>query len=241
MRPWPAVEVPAPVDRYLEVAYPGGAPEVETAVMHAAGRFRQRPLPWLPVRNTISLHPGVDRVSDLFVRIGPVTVLRVLDAYVDRSGITKVLWKADVGDEIDQGSLHPVLCEALMFPSSWPRMPGFGWEAVDDTTARMLLPFRGGIEVGTVAFDPGTGLPVAYRTPRFKTVDGPMVDWRVDLLEWGRSGTKGIPRRLVVTWADEPGPWLELRFTRVMTDVDVSEPFARARAAIEEATRAAAG
>lgn len=234
------VDVPDPVGRYLEVAYAGGAHEVETAVLAGAGRFRRRPLPWLPVRNTISLHPGVDRISDMLVRLGPFTVLRVLDAYVDGHGITKVLGKADVGEHIDQGSVHPMLCEALMFPSSWSRMAGFAWEPVDGTTARMLLPFRDGTEVGTVAFDPATGLPVTYRTPRYKA-EGPKVDWRVDMLEWGRSGSASLPRRIVVTWADEPGPWLDLRFETVATGVDVSEAIARARAAIAEATPVAAG
>lgn len=229
------MDVPEPVVRYLEVAYPNGASEVGTAVMEGSGRFRIRPLPWLPVRNTISLHPGVDRVSDMLVGIAPLTVLKVLDAYVDGHGITKVLRKADVGGEIDQGSVHPMLCESLTFPSSWSRMPGFAWEAVDRATARMLLPFQAGTEIATVTFDPVTGLPATYTTPRFKQVGGPKVDWRIDALEWGRSGVVSMPRRLVVTWADEPGPWLDLRFTRVVTDLDISEPIARARAAIAQA------
>ena len=68
-----------------------------------SGRFRQRPLPWLPFANTIWLRPGVDRVSDMFVRIGPITVMKVLDAYVDGRGITKFLSRADTGPRVDQG------------------------------------------------------------------------------------------------------------------------------------------
>jgi len=228
------VEVPAPVARYLEVAHPDGPAEVETVVMEGSGRFRRRPLPWLPVRNTISLRPGLDRVSDMFVRIGPFTLLKVLDAYVDGHGITKVQRKADVGDRIDQGSVHPMLCESLMFPSSWSRMESFAWEPVDATTARMLLPFHGGIEVATVGFDAATGFPVTYETPRYKS-DGPKVDWRIDLLDWHRFGPAVVPRRIVVTWADEPGSWLELRFAQVSTGADIGEPLARARAAIRAA------
>ena len=138
-----------------------------------SGRFRQRPLPWLPFANTIWLRPGVDRVSDMFVRIGPITVMKVLDAYVDGRGITKFLSRADTGPRVDQGAMHPMLCESLMFPSCWSRTPGFAWEPVDADTARVHMPFGAGFEVASVGFDPDTGFPATFETMRFKGKDGP--------------------------------------------------------------------
>jgi hypothetical protein len=41
---------------------------------------------------------------------------------------------------------------------------------------------------------------------------------------------------MMVRWADEPGPWLELRFERVIIGVDLDEPLTRARAAIATAS-----
>ncbi|HZD17161.1 MAG TPA: DUF6544 family protein, partial [Actinomycetota bacterium] len=169
------MEVPAPVARFLEVAFPEGAPKVETAALEGTGRFWLRRSPWIPFENTISFRPGRDRVSDMFVRLGPFTLFRVLDAYVDGHGITKVLRKADVGDEIDQGALHPMLVEALMVPSCWSEIAGFSWEAADGTSARIIVPFAGGTERATVRFDARTGFPSLYETPRFKKVGGPKV------------------------------------------------------------------
>lgn len=234
--PTESAQLPAPVARYLQAAYPDGPPEVETVVMEGSGRFRRRPLPWIPIRDRISLRPGVNRVSDMTVVLGPFTLMKVLDAYVDGHGITRFLRTADVGDQIDQGSLHPLLCEALMFPSSWSRMPGFAWEGVDGTTARLRLPFQDGTEVATVGFDPSTGFPSAYETPRFKA-KGAKAGWRINMLDWRRFGPVMVAGRIVVTWADEPGPWLTMRFTKVTTGEDIDEPIARARAAIEEARR----
>ena len=231
------VDLPGPVARFLDVAYPDGAPEVETAVLEASGRFRRRPLPWMPFGNTISLRPGLDRVSDMFVRLGPFTLFRVLDAYVDGHGITRFLRTADVGDEIDQGSLHPLLVETLMFPSSWSRIPGLAWDAGEGSVARLSVPFGGGTEVATVGFDPRTGFPVSYDAPRFKAVGGSKVEWRVDMVDWSRFGPVVACRRIVVTWADDPGPWLTMRFAKVTTGEDLAEPLARARAAISEARR----
>jgi hypothetical protein len=83
------IEVPAPVGRYIETAYADGVPAVGTAATDSSGRFRQRPLPWLPFKSTIWVRPGVNRVSDVFVRLGPIRLMKVLDAYVDGHGITK--------------------------------------------------------------------------------------------------------------------------------------------------------
>jgi Family of unknown function (DUF6544) len=227
--------LPTPVARFLDVAYPDGPPEVDTVVIEGSGRFRRRPLPWIPFRDRISLRTGRDRVSDMAVVLGPFTIMRVLDAYVDGSGITKFLRTADVGDRIDQGSLHPLLCEALMFPSCWSRIPGFAWEPVHDGSARMFASFRDGIEVVTVGFDRSTGFPATYEVPRFKGKDGPKVDWRIDMLDWRRFGSVVLPGRIDITWTDDPGPWMKMRFTQVTTGEAIDEPIARARAAITEA------
>jgi hypothetical protein len=224
-------ELPPPVARFVELAYPDGPPEVQTVVMHGSGRFRRRPLPWIPMRDRISLRPGLDRVSDMTVVLGPITVMKVLDAYVDGYGITKFLNTADVGDQIDQGSVHPMLCEALMFPACWTDIPGFAWAPVDDRTARMLLPFQDATEVATVGFDPATGFPATYETPRYKA-KGTKVAWRIDMLEWRPFGPVAAAGRIVVTWADDPGPWLEIRFHQVTVGDDLDEPIERARAAI---------
>jgi hypothetical protein len=229
------IEVPAPVGRYIETAYADGIPGVDTAAMEGSGRFRQRPLPWLPFANTIWLRPGVDRVSDMFVRIGPITVMKVLDAYVDGRGITKFLSRADMGPRVDQGAMHPMLCESLMFPSCWSRTPGFAWEPVDADTARVRMPFEAGFEVASVGFDPDTGFPATFETMRFKGKDGPKVRWRITMLGWRRFGEVTLPERMMVRWADEPGPWLKLRFERVTIGVDLDEPLTRARTAIATA------
>jgi hypothetical protein len=56
------------------------------------------------------------------------------------------------------------------------------------------------------------------------------------MLGWRRFGEVTIPERMMVRWADEPGPWLELRFERVTIGVDLDEPLTRARAAIATAS-----
>jgi hypothetical protein len=71
---------------------------------------------------------------------------------------------------------------------------------------------------------------------RFKGKDGPKVRWRITMLGWRRFGEVTIPERMMVRWADEPAPWLKLRFERVIIGVDLDEPLTCARTAIATAS-----
>lgn len=106
---------------------------------------------------------------------------------------------------------------------------------MDVAAARLLVPFRDGTEAATVAFDEGARFPSSYRVPRFRS-RGPKVGWRVDVREWARIAGIAWPRRVVVTWADEPGPWYVLPTDRVELDVDADDALNRARVALVEAS-----
>jgi hypothetical protein len=228
--------VPEPVERFARLAAPEGRPNPRTARIDGRGRFRRRPLPWLPMKARVHVVPGSDRVQDLDVGAGPITVMRVLDAFVDGRGITKVRRSADVGPRVDQGAFHAVVIETMMFPGAWSRMPGLRWEAGGVSEARLVVPFGEGEEVATVGFDRATGFPSSYGVPRFKG-NGPKVEWRIDLLDWTRFGAVPWPRRVVVTWADEPGPWYVMRTDRIELDVDADDALRRARDALTDAAR----
>lgn len=162
--------------------------------------------------------------------------MKVLDAYVDGRGITKFLTTADTGPRVDQGAFHAAFCEALMFPSSWSRLPTMEWEPVDEHTARVAVSRSGETESATVGFD-GAGYPATYEAMRFKGKDGPKVSWRISMVDWRRFGHVAVPSSIEVLWTDEPGPWLRVRFERVEVGPDLAEPLARARAAIAAADR----
>lgn len=226
--------LPAPIRRMLEIAYPDGTPTPKTVVMRGSGRLRRKPLPWLPMKVRIFVRPGSDRVMDILVGMGPLTVMRGLDAYIDGRGFTKVAGSMDTGPEFDQGAFHTIVLETLIFPSSWSRL-GITWEPIDEDSARLLAPFKDGTETATVRFDPATALPFAYEVPRHRG-RGPKIGWRVEMHEWRRFGPVWEPGRITVRWTDEPKPWFTMRIRQVVLDADVSDALARARAALAEAT-----
>ncbi|HEU4356328.1 MAG TPA: DUF6544 family protein [Actinomycetota bacterium] len=230
-------DLPTPVRRFLEITYPEDIPEPATLVVDATGRLRFGRLAWLPTRTRVSLVPGSDRVMDIRVRLGPVTILHGLDAFIDGRGFTKAVGAPAVGPEVDEGAFHTLILGSLGLPHSWPRL-GFAWDPVDDDAAVLHVPFQQGVQTATLRFDRDTGVPSAFDIPRHKGVGSPKVDWRVELDGWRRFGSIWEPGRTTARWMDEPGPWFEIRTRQVQVDADVSDALARARHVLAGVRRA---
>lgn len=228
--------LPAPVRRFLEVAYPEDVPEPTTLVLDATGWLRFGRLPRLPMRDRVSLVPGSDRVMDIWVRLGPVTILHGLDAYVDGRGFTKAVGAPVVGDEVDESAFHTLVLESLALPHSWSRL-GFAWDPVDATTAILQVPLKDGVQTATVRFHAETGFPSAFQIPRHKGRGSPKVDWRVNVQGWRRFGSIWEPERFDVRWMDEPDPWFTMHIRQLVPVVDVTDALARARAVLDRADR----
>ena len=232
-----STELPLPVVRWLEVAWPMGTDEVESLGGSGALRSRRSRL-WMPGDGTMRFQLGAGYVSDLRIGLGPLTAIRGLDAYVDGTGITRVGRQTDVGREIDQGAFLALWAQSLLFPTAWARLPGLRWLAVDDTRALVALPFGAGVETGVLHFDPdGPAFPVAFEADRYKVVGGPKTRWRADYAEWHWREGLALPTRMIVTWAGDHGPWLDMHIESMTPNADVLPHFDRAREAIADARR----
>ncbi|OGO58014.1 MAG: hypothetical protein A2Z32_06415 [Chloroflexi bacterium RBG_16_69_14] len=230
-------ELPAPVSRWLQVAYPDGVPDVDTLVFEGSARIKRGRMPWIPIHARMHHRLGRDHVADMRIKLGPLTLLRVIDASIAGVGISKVGRTADLGPQIDQGAFLFLWGEALIYPSSWPYLPGMRWESVNEATVRVHLPFRGGFEVATLSFDRTTGQVVRFEADRYKGARGTKVRWRGDYLDWRLFDGVLTPGRILVTWLDEPAPWFEMRVERVLADVSIDRALAAAREAIAKAKR----
>lgn len=226
--------LPAPVGRWVEAAGFDRLAGIETIGSIATGRIRIGPLPWLPVDVRTVHHLGRGQVRDIRLRIGPVPVLRVLDAYVDGAGITKIGPVPSVGPAIDQGAFLAMWAEAVAWPAAWRQAPGLRWEAVDDDRARLHIPFGDGTEVMDVAFDPASAYPYAFDVVRFRSKDEKL-GWRAECSDLRSFGEIRAWSHVTATWADAPGPWFEAWFRRIVPNVPVEPAMARARRAIEKA------
>jgi hypothetical protein len=154
-----------------------------------------------------------------------------LDAFVDDRGLMVVGRSVQAGPTFDQGARIAMWGEALIFPGAWLTRADVAWEAVDDLSARLIVPTPAGETPILVDFHAGTGLPRRCSADRFKG-RGPRTRWFGGWSDW-RVGPEGVlaPRRMAVRWADEPHAWLTLRVTRLTVDAPVTAILDEARAA----------
>jgi hypothetical protein len=228
--------LPPPVERWLETSGLRGLERIETVGSSGTGRVRLGRLPWLPIDHRTVHRLGRDEVRDIRLRVGPIPVLRVLDAYVDGAGITKIGPVPAIGLEVDKGAALAMWAEAIAWPAAWDALPGLAWEPVDDGHARLHLPLAGGTEVMDVTFDAATSFPSVFEVDRYKS-KGRKVRWRADCSDLRPFGVIRAWGHVRVTWADEPGPWYEASIERIVPHVSVETALDRARRAIASARR----
>ena len=225
--------LPAPVRDWAEAADLADLEAVETVRSVGHGRVRLGPLPWMPMDHVTVHVLGRDEIRDIRLRLGPVTILRVLDAYVEGTGLTQIGPVPQIGAEVDQGAWLAMWAEAIFWPRAWA-IARLRWEEVDEWHARARVPFGRSDELLDLTFDPTTRFPHVYEVMRCKGA-GRKVRWRAEFSDLRRFGTVWAWTHLLARWTDEPGPWYEAWIDDIETDVPTREVAERARAAIARA------
>jgi len=97
------------------------------------------------------------------------------------------------------------------------------WEAIDDLTARLVIPSGETENQFTVTFDAATGLPRRLEAPRYRSANGAAkIRWWVGPLSWRTFGRLRLPSPVALTWQDEGTPWLVMTVDDVVYNVGVS-------------------
>jgi hypothetical protein len=131
--------------------------------------------------------------------------------------------------KIDMAANLALWGEAVWLPSILVTDPRARWEAIDDTTARLIVPFGEEEDTFTVTFDRETGLMRTMEAMRYKeATDETKIPWRNEPLGWQTFHGIEIPSPAATTWLDEGTPWAVWTIEDVVYNVDVSE-YIRAR------------
>lgn len=214
-------DLPAPVRRYFQVAFGARLPRVESMV--AWGRARANFGLWMPLRFRLYHRPGHDFRREMEVTWFGLPVLKALDQYINGVGMTGPVGKADTGLRVDQGSNMILWAEAPFYPSLLVTDRRIRWEAIDDTSARLLFPFGDQEDELVYHFDPTSGLLTHMTALRYQDGSGEKIGWRVDFQRWQTVNGMQLPLRVAITWANQRGPWSYWDFEEIRWNVDISQ------------------
>ena len=221
-------DLPEPVARvYRTITGGDTVPVIESAVLTGPARLRLAGIT-LNSRYRFTHEAGHNYRHYIETTLFGYPVMKVNEAFLDGHGQMELPFGTEEGMEIDQGANLALWGEAVWFPTLWITDPRARWEAVDATTARLIVPFGDEGEVFTVTFDPETGLLATMEAMRYKETGGEKVGWLLESGDWREFHGLLIPTRGLVTWADEGTPWATFIIEDVAYNVDVSE-YVRAR------------
>jgi hypothetical protein len=171
------LNLPAPVQRYMNFTGVVGKPWIETCRLKQSGRFRQgADQPWMQmsVVQTYTTNPPSFDWNARFKLYG-LPIVKARDTFIDGHGhmFGKMLGMITLfdsrGEELDQGSMLRYLGEMIWFPTAFLG-ENITWQAIDDHSAQVTFTDHGRSVSGTMYFD-DEGKLTNFVTKRYRTVD----------------------------------------------------------------------
>lgn len=202
-------DIPEPVKRYYEAATGSHIPAIKSAVVWGKAKLRINGI-WMPVRFKTCYLPGQAFLRYLEVTWFGKTILKVSDTYMNGEGVMKIeglLNMNETGEKIDQGQNLAMWGETVFMPSVVITDTRARWEAVDEETVRLVIPFGDQNDSLLYKFDKKTGLISNISAQRYRGQDDIKTPWLIEFTEWKMYQSVKIPVRYASIWEDEGSPW----------------------------------
>lgn len=217
-------DLPAPVARYYRAIVGDQVPVIETAVISGRGRLRVKGITF-PARFRFTHIAGQGYRHYIEATVFGYPVMRVNEWYLDGQARMELPFGVIENEpKIDMAANLSLWGEAVWLPSVFITDPRVRWEAVDETTARLVVPFKDGEDAFTVTFDRETRLMRTLEAMRYReATDEAKLPWRNEPLGWQTFHGVMIPSPAATTWLDEGTPWAVWTIEDVVYNVDVSD------------------
>jgi hypothetical protein len=225
-------DLPAPVARYYETIIGDQIPVIESAVITGRAKLRLFGLRF-PARFRFTHVAGQGYRHYIEATIFGYPVMKVNEYYLDGNARMELpVGVIENEPKVDMAANLGLWGESVWLPSIFITDPRVRWEAIDDTTARLVVPFDFAQDrpfgeeedTFTVSFDPQTGLIRMLEAMRYReATDEAKIPWRNEPLGWQTFHGIKIPSPASVTWLDEGTPWSVWTIEDVAYNVDVSE------------------
>lgn len=206
----PAQDLPAPLRRCFQTVNGESTPAPRTVVAYGRGSFRTRKLPlvgfiWAPVAWTLHLIPGQAFVWRMRVYWLRRLIVDGGDEYRNGHGQFSFAHKPVVSPYLDRSQQVALWLNTIAFaPTSLLSIPGIKFEALDENSAKVVVPDADEPLEFTLSFDPASGCLARIETQRLASKNGKPFPFRYTLARC-RSFEQGItlPGRLRPAWEED--------------------------------------
>lgn len=218
-------DLPAPVDRHYRQLYGDEVPLITSAVV--SGRAKMRPFGFtLPARFRFVYEAGKGYRHYIEATVFGIPVMKVNEWYLDGHGRLElpVLGVAE-GPKTDQGANIGMWAESSFMPAILVADSRIRWEAVDENTALLIVPFGDEEQRFVVRFDPQTGKLRLQEAMRYRDEAGDKILWLAAAVpgETIEAGGAVLDATGSATWLDQGIPWATFTAEAIVYNVDVQE------------------
>jgi hypothetical protein len=219
-------DLPAPVARYAKTVFGGSIPVVESALILGRADLT---LNGIAVKGRFKFYhqAGSAYHHEIQLTWFGLPLATVVEQYKDGQAIMSLPGTRIENDEKTNLAANQGLwAEALWLPSIWFTDGRVEWVAIDDTTAKLVIPDAVEEEQFTTTFEADTGLIKDLTTLRYGESDDPARHrWTNTAIEWGEMNGIRIPVVISTQWDDDK-PWALWSADDVIYNLDVSRRFA---------------
>ncbi len=222
-------DLPAPVERFFKAAIGEQIPVINSAVISGSGKLKFMGIPF-NARWRFIHDAGHAYRHYIETTIFGLPLMKVNEWFLDgKSRLELPFGMVGEGAKIDSAAALGLWGESVWLPSILATDPRVRWEAIDEASARLVIPSGDGEDSFTVTFDPATGLMRQLEALRWRDEKTPeKILWMNKILGWQSFNGIQLPSPTAIIWQDQGFAW----FTPVVEDavynVDVSA-YIRAR------------
>jgi len=199
--------LPEPVRKYFLEVYGEEIPVITSAVITGRASMRINGITF-PARFRFTHQAGQGYRHYIEATLFGFPIMKVNEYYLHGQGRMELPFGIFESYQVDQGANLGMWAESIWLPSIFITDPRLRWEAVDDETAILVVPFGEEEQRFLVRFDPQTGLLQLMEAMRFRDADGEhKILWISEAREWGTVDSYLIPHQGAAIWLDQGQPW----------------------------------